>query len=1152
MQKQGDRLLFSPKDLIQFIQSDFATWMERASLEQPDQLPAKTEPDEMMAVLTKLGNEHEQRYLEKLLGNGEQIFQVENRGGFEATAIAMVEGKPWIYQAALRYGDWVGYADLMRRVEVPSQLGDWSYIPVECKLALNPKPYFVIQLCAYCDLLAQVQGLRPGSFELVLGTGERKAFRTEDYFHYYRQVRRSFLCSMKEFNQQQQPVPMAGDHGDWQAVAEQMLGAADHLSQVANISAKQIQRLEAAGISTVQQLAEAQPGMKVAKLNREIFERLRLQAKLQRESEGQEKPLYELLPKPEGKDRYGLTLLPLGSELDVFFDMEGYPLAEGGAGLEYLLGATYEEADELKFKDWWAHNPVQEKQAFEDFIDWTYERWIADPAMHIYHYAPYETTALKRLMGRYGTREEKLDNLLRDNVFVDLYQVVRQGLCVGEPSYSIKNLEHLYWKKREGDVVNAQASVVQYFQWMQSGERESPNDSKILKDIYDYNRDDCDSTKALADWLRSIQVEAGLAYCATESVKTIEEQQVVEQTPAGQLAMELLDDVTPQPWTEKLVLEPGGKQLLGHLLDFHRREAKPFWWKRFSWLIADESDLADELDCLAGLQRTDAVPEQVKRSWAFEYRFEPGQETKLKEGTSCWMTQSEAMKDCSLLDVDAASGVARIKISDKKLKAIREEEPNWEPPSRTSLMDMTQIRTGQISNAILETVQCWKDSSELQPALADFLERRNPRVLGHSEGPLVPSDENLLAGTLRVISNLNNSCLCIQGPPGSGKTFTAAKVILNLLQQGKTIAVSANSHAVIFNLLARVQGYSEETDGRFGIAQIPSSTEKAKAKAGVAFKKKIAEALPPEFQLVGATVFQLCRAEAVDQFDYLFIDEAGQVSLANLVALARCARNLVLIGDPMQLEQPIQGNHPGESGESALGYLLNGKATVPEELGIFLGVTYRMEPAIARYISEGIYESRLTHHPDTRYNRLSFDYLSGPSGTEQGWEVVRSNGIAVVPVLHQGNGQTSDEEVEVIHELIEQLLGVGYVSDRGEVEGEITLNDILIVTPYNLQVGKLRDCLGEEARIGTVDKFQGQEAPVVIVSMCASTTDDAPRGIEFLLNRNRLNVAVSRAQCLAIVVASPALATASCSTLEQMAQVNLFCKLLDVANPTEA
>jgi len=1147
MQKQGDRLLFSPKDLIQFLQSDFATWMERAFLEQPEQFPAPAEPDEMMTVLTQLGNEHEQRYLNKLLSNGEQIYQVETRGGFEATAAAMVEGKPWIYQAALRYGDWVGYADLMRRVEVPSQLGDWSYIPVECKLALNPKPYFVIQLCAYCDLLAQVQGLGPGSFELVLGSGERTAFRTEDYFHYYRQVQRSFLSSMKEFDHQQQPLPMAGDHGDWQTVAEKILDQADHLSQVANISVKQIQRLEAAGISTVQQLAEAQPGLKVPKLNRDTFERLRLQAKLQRDSEEKGKPLYELLPKPEGKDRYGLTLLPPASELDVFFDMEGYPLAEGGAGLEYLFGATYEATGELQFKDWWAHNPAQEKQAFEDFIDWTYDRWLADPTMHIYHYAPYETTALKRLMGRYGTREEQVDNLLRGNVFVDLYQVVRQGLCVGEPSYSIKNLEHLYWpdKPREGDVVNAQASVVQYFQWMQSDEGESIEDSKILKDIYDYNKDDCDSTKALADWLRDIQTEAGITYCATESVKTIEEQQAVEQTPAGQLAMELLEEATPQPWTEKLALEPGGKRLLGHLLDFHRREAKPSWWKRFSWLTSDEADLVDELDCLAGLQRTDAMPEQVKKSWAFEYRFEPGQETKLKENTACWMTQSEVMKDCSLLDVDATEGIARIKISDKKLKTIREEEPNWEPPSRTSLMDMTQIRTGQISNAILETVQRWKDSSELQPALADFLERRNPRLLGHTDGLLIAPDEELLAGTLRVISNLDNSCLCIQGPPGSGKTFTAAKVILNLLQQGKTVAVSANSHAVIFNLLARVQGYSEETDGRFGIIQIPSSTEKAKAKAGVAFKKKIAEALPPEFQLVGATVFQLCRAEAVDQFDYLFIDEAGQVSLANLVALARCARNLVLIGDPMQLEQPIQGNHPGASGESALGYLLDGKATVPEDLGIFLGVTYRMEPAIARYVSEGIYESRLTHHPDTSYNRLESDYLSGPSGTEQGWEVIRSSGIAVVPVLHQGNGQASDEEVDVINELVEQLLGVGYVSDRGEVEGEITLNDILLVTPYNLQVGKLRDRLGKEARIGTVDKFQGQEAPVVIVSMCASTTEDAPRGIEFLLNRNRLNVAVSRAQCLAIVVASPALAMANCSTLEQMTQVNLFCKLMN-------
>ncbi|NJN32826.1 MAG: TM0106 family RecB-like putative nuclease, partial [Synechococcales cyanobacterium RM1_1_8] len=449
-------LRYSPQDLLQFLQSDFATWMDRASLEQPGRFPVRPEPDEMVRVLTQLGNGHEQRYLQQLLSDGAQVFQVENRGTFEATAAAMVEGKSWIYQAALRYGDWVGYADLLRRVEVPSQLGDWSYIPVECKLALEPKPYFVIQLCAYCDLLEQLQGLRPGTFELVLGTGQRRAFRTEDYFHYYRQVRRSFLAAMEQFDPQQQPMPLAGDHGDWQGVAEQLLEAADHLSQVANISLKQIQRLEAAGISTMAALAAAEPGMKVTKLDREVFGRLRLQAKLQRESRGQAKPLYALLPQPEGRDRYGLTLLPPASPLDVFFDMEGYPLAEGGAGLEYLFGATYGSAGELQFKDWWAHNPAQEKKAFEDFIDWTYARWVADPTMHIYHYAPYETSALKRLASRYGTREEQLDNLLRGHVFVDLYQVVRQGLCVGEPSYSIKNLEHLYWKKREGDVVNAQ------------------------------------------------------------------------------------------------------------------------------------------------------------------------------------------------------------------------------------------------------------------------------------------------------------------------------------------------------------------------------------------------------------------------------------------------------------------------------------------------------------------------------------------------------------------------------------------------------------------------------------------------------------------------------------------------------------------------
>ncbi len=1159
MQKRGDRLLFSPSDLIQYVQSDFACWMERLALEHPSQSPEKPDPDEMMRVLTQLGEEHERSYVETLRRAGTEIYEIDNRGGFKATLAAMGEGKPLIYQGAVQgqlegaanQGDWLGYADFLLRVEGRSKFGSWHYMPLECKLALNPKPYFVLQACAYCELLEQVQGVRPQQFGLVMGSGDRQTFRTDSYFHYYRQVRQSFSQFMADFDPGQQPLPHQPDHGQWQSIAESILAEADHLSLVANITQNQIKKLEAAGMTTVADLATAPPNRRIPKLDRTTYQKLLRQARLQQNS-SEDHPQYEIIPPLADKPHSGLAMLPPANPLDVFFDMEGYPLAEGGAGLEYLFGATYVDTTGTRqFKDWWAHNDVMERRAFEGFMDWIWERWQRDSSMHVYHYAPYETTALKRLMGRYGTREEQLDNMLRGGVFVDLYRIVSQGLCVGESSYSIKSLERFYWRKRDGDVKNAQASVVQYFQWQQARDGDTPEESKILGEIRDYNRDDCDSTQALADWLRSLQTESGITYVPLSDSDPAEHQQLPEPTPAAQLQTELLEQPSIEATAQSL--NDATRSLLAHLLQFHRREAKPFWWQRFTWLESEEADLVDELDCLAGLERTDKLPFRPSarsRSWAYEYRFDTDQETRLRSKTACWFTPSTIeLKDCTLAELNTQQGTAVLTISDKKLELAREQEPSWEPGSRLSLMDATVIRTNQIADAILETVQQWKTNGELQPALADFLERRSPCITGHKSGPIIAEGEALLEGTLRAIANLDHSTLCIQGPPGSGKTFTAAQVIMQLLQQGKTVAVSANSHDVILNLLGRVQRYSvsdhqEDAVQPFKIGKVGGKREQVARHPGVDYKAKIIEVLPPDYQLVGATVFQLCRGEAIAQFDYLFVDEAGQVALANLMALARCAHNLVLIGDPMQLEQPIQGSHPGDSGQSALGYLLNGQSTIPADLGIFLDTSYRMAPSICRFISESVYDGRLGHPPETQHNQLRFEPLHG-----ENWQLSQQQGIAFVGVEHQGNAQASDEEVAVIQDLIQQLQGVEYVSDRGEKTGQLTLNDILIVAPYNLQVRRLQEKLNEslaaeEPRVGTVDKFQGQEAPVVIISMCASTTDDAPRGIEFLLNRNRLNVAVSRAQCLAIVVASPALTTATCTTLDQMVQVNMFCKLV--------
>jgi superfamily I DNA and/or RNA helicase len=290
--------------------------------------------------------------------------------------------------------------------------------------------------------------------------------------------------------------------------------------------------------------------------------------------------------------------------------------------------------------------------------------------------------------------------------------------------------------------------------------------------------------------------------------------------------------------------------------------------------------------------------------------------------------------------------------------------------------------------------------------------------------------------------------------------------------------------------------------------------------------------------LVGGTAWVFSREDLAGALDCLFIDEAGQVSLANAVAMGLSTRNLILVGDQMQLAQPMQGSHPGDTGHSCLEYLLHGHATVPPNLGIFLGSSYRMHSGVCRFISEAVYEERLGSAPETERHRVILD--------ERSVLVPVETGVVWVPVGHDGCAQSSDEECEAIAGVVAELLRRKVVGRDGK-ERRMTPADILVVAPFNLQVRRLREALGPEARVGSVDKFQGQEAPVVIVSLCASTLDEAPRGADFLLSPNRLNVAVSRAEALAIVVGSPELTRVRCRSVEEMKLVNLLCHLMQYA-----
>lgn len=391
----------------------------------------------------------------------------------------------------------------------------------------------------------------------------------------------------------------------------------------------------------------------------------------------------------------------------------------------------------------------------------------------------------------------------------------------------------------------------------------------------------------------------------------------------------------------------------------------------------------------------------------------------------------------------------------------------------------------------------------------------------------------------------NESHLFIQGPPGAGKTYTGSHLILSLLQAGKRVGVTSNSHKPIHNLLnAVVEVAAERGFQLHGVKKASVSNPETEFEGGGVVNISDAETvLASGAPLVAGTAWLFSDPMADQMFDYLFVDEAGQVSLANLVAMGICAKNIILLGDQMQLAQPIQGTHPGHSGESSLDYLLGDLATIPKDRGVFLETTWRMHPEVCSFISDAVYDSRLKPEPKNVRRVLLLNDSAHP--------LLKPSGIVFAAVEHTGCSQQSPEEAELIRELYENVLKQRF-SDRDGAEHPMTPDNILVVAPYNMQVNRLKETLPAGARVGTVDKFQGQEAEVVFISMTTSSEAELPRNIEFLYSKNRLNVAISRAKSLAIFVANPALTSIRCATPRQMALANTLCWVADVGRRPES
>lgn len=1112
--------IYSPSDLTTFYESEFATWMDRYSKEFPDSDIKPDSDDGLNRVLQKRGLGHESAAIEQFEKDGRKVIRIKEADvylAFLATQKAMHDGYDVIYQASLRRGQFAGYADFLVKVPGKSDLGEFHYEAWDTKLARKLKPYFIIQLCAYSEMLEEMQGRMPAEFAVILGTGQQKRLKVDQYKYFYRHLAARFLKFQENFNPKEQPSPEKyRSFGKWSTFAENLLKEKDSLIQIANINANQIRNLHKAGIFTMAQLAQSGE-IEVPKMSPLIFAKIKKQCQMQLGSEKQERPTYEIRSEMEkGK---GLWLLPAPSKLDVYFDLEGFPLAEGG--LEYLWGSAYIEKGQIAFKDFWAHDQAEEKTAFESFIDWAYARWRKDPKMHIYHYAPYETEALKRLMGRYATREEEVDNLLRNGVFVDLYTVVKQGLWIGAPSYSIKKVELIYRSKRNTEVADGGASVEYYQAWLDEPDGKTWAESKLLREIRDYNKDDCDSTYELAKWLQEMQKQAGIPpYQRSTSSEEEDESNDSKEVSHNSLKTSLQAAGKDRPEAELLV----------QLLDFYQREDKPKWWRYFSRLEMSESEICDDEDCLGGLKKTSLGERPEKRSKVVYFAYNPYQETKLSVGDKCVM-QHDPEVEVEIFELNTIKGFVTIKVNAKR-----------EIPERINLIPKDYINNNMLRDGIKALCGDWNSGGKNSHAVTKFLRGDKPQINSHAGGPLLKGDSSNVASISDLVHRMDETTLCLQGPPGAGKTYIGKHLIASLIKAGKKVGITSNSHKAINNLMLQAVALCKEADVTVNAIKVKSSEELDIIAAGIGVAKSGSQVpYGGPVNLVGGTAWTFAHENARGQFDYLFVDEAGQVSLANFVAMGLCAKNIILLGDQMQLSQPIQGFHPGKSGLSCLDFLLGEHATVPPDSGIFLEYTRRMHPDVCQYVSDIAYDGRLQAAEVTSNRIVKLD--SNPKSL-----ITRESGLIFIPSKHEGNSRSADEEVLVISQIAKELVGRAFTDDSGKICGAIELQDILFIAPYNLQVRKLKEALGNDARVGSIDKFQGQEARIVILSMCSSSVQGGGgRGIDFLFSKNRINVAISRAQSLAIVVGNPDLGATYCSNTDDMALVNLYCWLMEYA-----
>ncbi|HHU09970.1 MAG TPA: TM0106 family RecB-like putative nuclease [Intrasporangiaceae bacterium] len=1184
-----DRIVLSPSDLRLAAECEFAL-LRALDVRLGRVIETETKPDPMLERVAQLGDEHEQAELRRLRaahpGPGAVVSFTRPphtdealREAHDLTVRTLADPSVEVLTQATVYdGSFVGHIDFLERTVRDDGTSAW--IVSDTKLARSASVPALLQVAGYADTLARAGVPLAPVARLVLGSGVVEDFRLDEIVPVFRARRTRLETIATEHRMGGVPVQWGDDRfvacGRC-PVCEDEVAEHDDLLLVAGMRRPTRRHLLDAGITTMTELATSTGA--VEDLSPAQLDKLRAQARLQVAGRAAGGELtYEVI------DQSVLARLPWPSPGDIYFDFEGDPIwVEPGDttwGLEYLFGLIEvdghtptpdDPAAGTSFVTFWAHDRDQERTALIDFVDYVTRRRARWPDLHIYHYAPYETAALTRLAARHGVCEDEIDQFLREGVFVDLYATVRGAVRVSDRSYSLKKLEPLYMSARDAEVTNAADSIVVYHEFMAARDAGRTGEAeRLLADIADYNRDDCVSTMLLAGWLRGLRDGTAVpAQAVAEPTGS-----VISDRRRAQLDLEAA--------VRALVarVKPGDRSPDDHAVAlaaaavlFHAREAKPFWQRYFDRLRHPAREWRGSRDEPVFVVDSG----EVVTDWARTGRqLKPRRVLRLTGETLGGMAlepgapgmravYATPAPDSVSLGPDACygegAGCAVVEATTdavgsrwvKQTLIVEETCPGTDGHAEipAALVFVDQIRTGSLEEALSEIAEEVRSRHPSMPTRAgiDVLRRVPPRLRSGGALPVPGAgDDRFIVAIRDALLGMDDSYVAVQGPPGTGKTFIGGRVIAALVRDhGWTVAVCSQSHQAIENILTAIIDAgvpAEQVAKDTRATQDPGWTDLAKADELRRFIDERSTQHPGAGFVVGGTAWDLTNTRRIQrgELDLVVIDEAGQYSLANTLAASVAGARLLLLGDPAQLPQVSSGTHPDPVDSSALGWLLPADVTegrtLPATHGYFLERTWRLHPALVEPLSVLAYDGALLAQEGVGDAR-NLDGLAP--------------GLHQVLVEHHDNSTASVEEAHMVVRIIEDLLGAPWHDPaEGPMARPLGQRDVIVITPYNHQVQVLTDTLAaaglDEVAVGTVDKFQGQEAAVAILSMAASSHTDVSRGMGFLLSRNRLNVALSRGKWAAIIVRSPVLTDFAPRSTDELVALGAFLTLTENAH----